>query len=68
MIKIKEYVWGKTHTVKPDYDKSIEKDLGKFFEKYHTMKLDNYILSDDEMNRLVGSPVYVNDCKYKRKQ
>ena len=66
--KIKEYVWGKTHTVKPDYDKSIEKDLGKFFEKYHTMKLDNYILSDDEMNSLVGSPVYVNDCKYKRKQ
>ena len=66
--KIKEYVWGKTQTVAPEYDKPIERNLGRFFEKYHTMKLDNYILSDDEMNSLVGSPVYVNDCKYKRKQ
>ncbi len=66
--QIKEYIWGKTHTVKPEYDKAIEKDLAKFFDKYHTMKLDNYIISDDEMNRLVGSPVYVNDCMRKRKQ
>ena len=66
--KIKEYVWGKTQTVAPEYDKSIEKSLGKFFEKYHTMKLDNYIISDDEMERLVGSPVYVNKCKHKRKE
>ena len=66
--QIKEYIWGKTHTVTPEYDKAIEKDLSKFFDKYHTMKLDNYIISDDEMNRLVGSPVYVNDCLRKRKQ
>ncbi len=65
--KIKEYVWGKTQTVAPEYDKSIEKNLGRFFEKYHTMKLDNYIISDDEMERLVGSPVHINKCKHKRK-
>ena len=66
--QIKEYIWGKTHTVKPEYDKSIEKDLSKFFDKYHTMKLDNYIISDDEMHRLVGSPIYVNNCSRKRKE
>ena len=66
--KIKKYVWGKTQTVAPEYDKSIEKNLGRFFEKYHTMKLDNYIISDDEMERLVGSPVNINDCKHKRKE
>ena len=66
--QIKKYIWGKTQTVAPEYDKSIEKNLGKFFEKYHTMKLDNYIISDDEMERLVGSPVYINECKHKRKE
>jgi len=66
--KIKEYIWGKTQTVAPEYDKSIEKNLGKFFDKYHTMKLSNYIISDDEMERLVGSPVSINECKHKRKE
>ena len=66
--KIKEYIWGKTQTVAPEYDKSIEKNLGKFFDKYHTMKLSNYIISDDEMERLVGSPVNINECKHKRKE
>lgn len=66
--KIKEYVWGKTQTVAPEYDKSIEKNLSKFFDKYHTMKLSNYIISDDEMERLVGSPVNINECKHKRKE
>ena len=66
--KIKEYIWGKTQTVAPEYDKSIEKNLGKFFDKYHTMKLSNYIISDDEMERLVGSPVNINKCKHKRKE
>ena len=66
--KIKKYIWGKTQTVAPEYDKSIEKSLGKFFEKYHTMKLDNYIISDDEMERLVGSPVNINACKHKRQE
>ena len=66
--KIKEYIWGKTQTVAPEYDKSIEKNLGKFFDKYHTMKLSNYIISDDQMERLVGSPVNINECKHKRKE
>ena len=66
--KIKEYIWGKTQTVAPEYDKAIEKNLGKFFDKYHTMKLSNYIISDDEMERLVGSPVNINECKHKRKE
>tara|TARA_B100001175_G_C19498918_1_gene636944 strand:- start:486 stop:2138 length:1653 start_codon:yes stop_codon:yes gene_type:complete len=66
--KIKKYTWGKTHTIKPDYDKSIEKSLSKFFDTYHTMKLDNYIIKDNEMEELLGSPVEINKCKYERKQ
>ncbi len=65
--RIKKYVWGNTQTVKPEYDKSIEKNLKRFFDKYHTMKLENYIINDNEMEEQIGSAVRVNECKYGRK-
>ncbi len=65
--KIKKYIWGNTQTIKPEYDKSIEKSLKKFFDKYHTMRLENYIINDEEMSELIGSPIMINDCKYSRK-
>ncbi len=42
-------VWGATHTAKPEFDISVEKDLKTYFDKYHTMQLDNFKISDDEM-------------------
>ena len=66
--KIINYIWGKTQTVKPEYDIGIEKILGKFFEKYHTMKLDNFKISDDEMTNVIGSKIKVNECIHKRKK
>ncbi|MDE0926328.1 MAG: formylmethanofuran dehydrogenase subunit A [Methylophilaceae bacterium] len=47
--EVVKVVWGKTHTAKPAYDKSVEKNLKEYFEKYHTIQLDNYKISDDEM-------------------
>jgi formylmethanofuran dehydrogenase subunit A len=41
--------WGTTHVVKPDYDKSVEKDLEKYFSRFMTMKLGNFKISDDEI-------------------
>ncbi|MFK5950311.1 MAG: formylmethanofuran dehydrogenase subunit A [Methylococcales bacterium] len=42
-------VWGTTHVVRPEYDKSVEKDLKKYFDKYLTMKMGNFAISDDEI-------------------
>jgi formylmethanofuran dehydrogenase subunit A len=41
--------WGTTHIVKPDFDLSIEKDLQKYFDRFLTMKLGNFKISDDEL-------------------
>lgn len=41
--------WGTTHVVRPEYDASIEKDLKKYFDKYMTMKVGNFRMSDDEI-------------------
>ncbi len=42
-------VWGKTHTAKPAFDMGVEKNLKDYFDKYHTIQLDNFKISNDEI-------------------
>ena len=43
-------VWGVTHTAKPAFDMGVEKDLKEYFDRYQTMQLDNFKISDDEIS------------------
>ncbi len=47
--KIVKVVQGATHVARPDFDKGIEKSLRNYFERFHTVALDNYKLSDEEI-------------------
>ena len=47
--EVVKVTWGTTHIVKPDYDLSIERDLKHYFDRYLTMKLGNFKISDDEI-------------------
>ncbi len=47
--KVVHTKWGTTHIVRPDWDSSVEKDLQKYFDRFMTMKLGNFKISDDEM-------------------
>ena len=47
--KVVSTLWGTTHVVKPDFDASLEKDLQKYFDRFMTMKLGNFTISDDEI-------------------
>jgi formylmethanofuran dehydrogenase subunit A len=47
--KIVKVVQGATHVARPDFDRSIEKSLRSYFERYHTVGFDNFKLSDDEI-------------------
>ncbi|MBM3545248.1 MAG: formylmethanofuran dehydrogenase subunit A [Alphaproteobacteria bacterium] len=49
--KIVKVVQGATHVMRPDYDKSIEKPLNDYFDRFHTMRMENFKLSDDEIIR-----------------
>ena len=49
--KVVKVVQGATHVVRPDYDKSIEKPLKDYFDRYHTMTMENFKLADDEIIR-----------------
>lgn len=47
--KVVHTKWGTTHIVRPDWDNSVEKDLQKYFERFMTMKVGNFKISDDEI-------------------
>lgn len=48
--KIVKVVNGATHVARPSYDRAIEKSLSKYFEDFHTMRMENFRLSDDEIS------------------
>lgn len=48
--KVVKVVWGATHTVKPAFDTGVEKGLSEYFDKYHTIQLDNFKIADDEIS------------------
>lgn len=47
--KVVQVKWGTTHVVRPDFDRGIEQDLQRYFDRYMTMKLGNFKISDDEI-------------------
>ncbi len=47
--RIVKVVTGATHVARPAYDRGIEKSLQDYFRRYHTVALDNFRLSDDEI-------------------
>ncbi len=57
--KIVKVVQGATHVARPQYDPSIETSLIDYFERYHTVRLGNFKLSDDEIVRGDGGRLVI---------
>jgi formylmethanofuran dehydrogenase subunit A len=47
--KVIKVVQGATHVSRPSYDPGIEKPLKEYFDKYHTIRMENFKLSDGEI-------------------
>ena len=47
--KVVSTKWGTTHITKPEFDPSVEKGLKDYFDRYLTMKLGNFKISEDEI-------------------
>ena len=60
--------WGATHTVKPEFDRGIEKQLTQYFEKYHTIQLDNFKISNDEIEDDGRGKIIVQPCVGRREK
>jgi formylmethanofuran dehydrogenase subunit A len=59
--EVVKVVWGNVHTVKPEFDREyIEKDLQEYFDRYLTMKMDNFIIRDEELEADGRSKIIVH--------
>jgi len=47
--KVVKVVWGATHTAKPAFDPSVEKHIKQYFDRYHTMQMQNFKISNDHI-------------------
>ena len=47
--KVLKVTWGKTHTAKPAFDKGVEQGLKQYFDRYHTIQMDNFKVLEDEI-------------------
>ncbi len=47
--KIVKVTHGATHVVKPDFDKGIEKMVREYYDRFHTVKMENAAIDDDEI-------------------
>jgi formylmethanofuran dehydrogenase subunit A len=61
--KIIETVQGITHVTKPDYNKSIELPLKKYFDDFQTISFNNFQISNDEMVECIGSEIEIHPCQ-----
>jgi formylmethanofuran dehydrogenase subunit A len=65
--QVVKVVQGATHVVRPDYDRAIEKPLKDYFSRYHTVQMENFRLSDEEIvedgrGRIVAHPTGKRDA------
>jgi formylmethanofuran dehydrogenase subunit A len=47
--RIVKVVNGATHVARPQYDPAIERELEEYFERYHTVCMENFRLGDEEI-------------------
>lgn len=57
---------GRTHAAKPDFDPAIETRLRRYFDTYHSIRLGNFRIGDDEMAEGIGSRVVPVACASRR--
>jgi formylmethanofuran dehydrogenase subunit A len=65
--KVVKVVKGSTHTVKPEFDRSIENDLKQYFAKYHTMSMENFKVNENEVIDS-GGKIIVQEAKGRREK
>jgi formylmethanofuran dehydrogenase subunit A len=60
--------WGATHAVKPEYDRAIEKEIAKYYDAYHTVKMDHVKVTDQQIADDGRGHVQVQECKGRREK
>jgi formylmethanofuran dehydrogenase subunit A len=47
--KVVQVVWGDYHSVQPEYDRGIERELREYYATYQSFRAEHVAISDEEM-------------------
>jgi formylmethanofuran dehydrogenase subunit A len=62
--QVVKVTWGRYHAVAPSYDRGIERRLKDYFDRYLTMRMENFPISDDEMRAFgQGVSLVTHPCR-----
>ena len=61
--KVVQVTYGTTHSLRPEYDPAVEKSLNLYFNKFHTMKLGNFKIVDDEILDHGKGNLHIHPCR-----
>jgi formylmethanofuran dehydrogenase subunit A len=62
--KVVRVTWGRTHTVRPAYDRGIERRLAEHCARYMTIRADHLQIGDEEMRTFGhGADVVTHPCR-----
>jgi formylmethanofuran dehydrogenase subunit A len=61
--KIVKVTDGGTHTLRPGFDKAVLKPLQAYFEQFHTVRLENFRVSDGEIVNEGRGRIIVNQLR-----
>jgi len=61
--KVVKVVQGATHVARPEYDKGIEKPLKDYFDRFHTVRMENFKVADEEIVKGDKGAVIVQPTK-----
>jgi len=63
--QIVKATWGRYHKVAPAFDRGIERRLGRYFERFLTMRLGNFVIAEDEMQAFGhGAELVTHPCRH----
>lgn len=66
--EVVKVTWGATHTIRPEYDRAIEKEINKYFDAYHTVKADHVKVTDQHIADDGRGHVQIHECKGRREK
>ena len=66
--EVVKVTWGATHTIRPEFDRTIEKEINKYFDTYHTLKADHVKITDQQMIDDGRGHLSIHECTGRREK
>jgi formylmethanofuran dehydrogenase subunit A len=64
---IVDWASGATHTIRPQWERTGVERLRDYIEQHHTLAMEQFVISDEELELRIGSPVNVHPLLHSRR-